>query len=55
MSEKRDASTSPLRGEVALEAREGVGSASFQNEAPSPHPGARQLFSTMFRPFHGYE
>ena len=33
-------STSPSRGEVAPQAREGVGNATSANVAPSPHPGA---------------
>jgi acyl-CoA thioester hydrolase len=40
MSERRDANTSPLRGEVAPEAREGVGNATSPNAALPPHPGA---------------
>ncbi|MET0528347.1 MAG: hypothetical protein ABW003_08375, partial [Microvirga sp.] len=34
------ASTSPLRGEVAPQAREGVGGDSSQNAALPPHPGS---------------
>jgi acyl-CoA thioester hydrolase len=40
MSEKRDANTSPLRGEVAPQAREGVGHATSINAALPPHPGS---------------
>jgi len=40
MSERRDASTSPLRGEVAPQAREGVGNATSQDVALPPHPGS---------------
>jgi len=40
MREKRDANTSPSRGEVAPQAREGVENAGFQNAAPPPHPGS---------------
>ncbi|MBB3021622.1 acyl-CoA thioester hydrolase [Microvirga lupini] len=38
MSEKRDANTSPLRGEVAPEAREGVSSATSPNVVVPPRP-----------------
>jgi acyl-CoA thioester hydrolase len=40
MSERRDASTSPLRGKVAPQVREGVGNATAPNVALPPHPGA---------------
>ncbi len=40
MSEKRDANTSPLRGEVAPQVREGVGNSTSANVAPPPHPEA---------------
>ena len=40
MSERRDANTSPLRGEVAPEAREGV--ETRPSAALPPHPGAHQ-------------
>jgi len=40
MSERRNAITSPSRGEVAPQAREGVGNSTSPNAAVPPHPGA---------------